>query len=83
MIDDCSSTPVLPVSAAVCLAVSRRHWLCAVLAAGLFASEKFDKEELDAIQWDSLGEEMSRSMDYQVVASYDELNAIYNAVKRG
>ncbi len=45
--------------------------------------EKFDKEELDAIQWDSLGEEMSRSIDYQVVASYDELNAIYNAVKRG
>lgn len=45
--------------------------------------EKFDSEELDAIQWDSLGEEMSRSLDYQVVASYDELNKIYNAAKRG
>ncbi|MFK7889989.1 MAG: PotD/PotF family extracellular solute-binding protein [Granulosicoccus sp.] len=45
--------------------------------------DKFDSEELDAIQWDSLGEEMSRSLDYQVVASYDELNKIYNAAKRG
>ena len=45
--------------------------------------EKFDSDELDAIQWDSLGEEISRSLDYQVVASYDELNKIYNAAKRG
>lgn len=44
---------------------------------------KFDSEELDAIQWDSLGEEMSRSMDYQVVASYDALIEVYNAAKRG
>lgn len=43
---------------------------------------KFDKDELDAIQWDSLAEEMGRSVDYDVVASYDELNTIYNAAKR-
>ncbi len=44
---------------------------------------KFDSDELDAIQWDSLEEEMSRSLDYQVVSSYDELSKIYNAAKRG
>ncbi len=44
---------------------------------------QYDKDELDAIQWDSLGEEMARSLDYQVVASYDKLNEIYNAAKRG
>ncbi len=43
----------------------------------------FDEDELDAIQWDSLEEEMSRSLDYQVVASYDSLIEIYNAAKRG
>lgn len=45
--------------------------------------EKYDAEELDAIQWDSLEEEMARSLDYQVVSSYDKLNEIYNAAKRG
>ncbi|GJL82606.1 MAG: spermidine/putrescine ABC transporter substrate-binding protein [marine bacterium B5-7] len=44
---------------------------------------KFDKDELDAIQWDSLEEEMSRSLDYQVIASYDKLIEIYNSAKRG
>jgi len=44
--------------------------------------EKFDSDELDAIQWDSLEEEMSRSLDYQVVSSYDKLIEIYNAAKR-
>lgn len=44
---------------------------------------KFDREELEAIQWDSLAEEMARSLDYQVVASYDTLIDIYNAAKRG
>ena len=43
---------------------------------------KFDADELDAIQWDSLDEEMSRSLDYQVVSSYDNLIEIYNAAKR-
>lgn len=45
--------------------------------------EKYDADELDAIQWDSLADEMARSLDYQVVASYDKLNDIYNAAKRG
>ncbi len=44
---------------------------------------KFDADELDAIQWDSLGEEMARSLDYQVISSYDALNELYNAAKRG
>lgn len=44
---------------------------------------KFDADELDAIQWESLDEEMSRSLDFQVVPSYDKLNELYNAAKRG
>lgn len=44
---------------------------------------KFDSDELDAIQWDSLEAEMSRSLDYQVVASYDSLIEVYNSAKRG
>jgi spermidine/putrescine transport system substrate-binding protein len=43
----------------------------------------FDEDELDAIQWDTLEEEMARSIDYQIVASYDRLIEIYNAAKRG
>ena len=43
---------------------------------------RFDSNELDAIQWDSLDDEMSRSLDYQVVISYDELIEIYNTAKR-
>jgi spermidine/putrescine transport system substrate-binding protein len=43
----------------------------------------FDSDELDAIQFDSLEEEMARSVEYQVVASYAELSTIYNAAKRG
>lgn len=42
----------------------------------------FDEEELDAIQWDSLDEEISRSLDYQVVPDYAELNQIYTRVRR-
>ena len=42
----------------------------------------FDKDELDAIQMDSLAEEMSRSLDYQVVASYDALIDIYTQERR-
>jgi spermidine/putrescine transport system substrate-binding protein len=42
----------------------------------------FNADELDAIQWDSLEEEMDRSLEYRVVASYAELNEIYNAAKR-
>lgn len=42
----------------------------------------FDEEELDAIQMDSLEEEMSRSLDYEVVASYDTLIDIYTQERR-
>ena len=43
----------------------------------------WNEEELDAIQWDTLAEEMDRSVEYQVVSSYDKLIEIYNAAKRG
>ena len=43
----------------------------------------YDEEELDAIQWDSLREEMARSTEYQIVASYDALIERYSAAKRG
>ncbi|WP_366553625.1 ABC transporter substrate-binding protein [Aquibaculum sediminis] len=43
----------------------------------------FDEEELDAIQWDSLEEEMARCLEYRVVDSYDELGRIYTASRRG
>jgi spermidine/putrescine transport system substrate-binding protein len=43
---------------------------------------QFDDEELDAIQMDSLEEEMSRSLDYSVVASYDALIDIYTQERR-
>ncbi|MCY4153361.1 MAG: PotD/PotF family extracellular solute-binding protein [Aestuariivita sp.] len=42
----------------------------------------FDAEELDAIQMDSLAEEMARSLDYEVIASYDELIEIYTQARR-
>ena len=42
----------------------------------------FDKDELDAIQMDSLADEMSRSLDYQVVSSYDALIEIYTKARR-
>lgn len=43
---------------------------------------KFDEEELDAIQMDSLADEMGRSLDYDVVASYDTLIDIYTEARR-
>jgi len=43
---------------------------------------QFDEEELDAIQMDSLAEEMGRSLDYEVVASYDTLIDIYTEARR-
>jgi spermidine/putrescine transport system substrate-binding protein len=42
----------------------------------------WNKEELDAIQWDSLEEEMDLCLEYDVVDSYDELIKIYSAAKR-
>ncbi|MCS7009673.1 MAG: PotD/PotF family extracellular solute-binding protein, partial [Chthoniobacterales bacterium] len=42
----------------------------------------FSKDELDAIQWDTLEEEMNRSVDYQICPDNDRLTAIYNEAKR-
>ena len=42
----------------------------------------FNSEELDAIQMDTLAGDMSRSLDYEVVSSYDALIDIYTEVRR-
>ncbi|WP_374305480.1 PotD/PotF family extracellular solute-binding protein [Ferrovibrio sp.] len=42
----------------------------------------FTKEELDAIQYDSLEEEMARSVEYDIVPDYDKLLDIMTAAKR-
>jgi len=42
----------------------------------------WNAEELDAIQWESLAEDMDRSVEYDAVASYDDLSKIYNVAKR-
>jgi spermidine/putrescine transport system substrate-binding protein len=43
----------------------------------------FTKEELDAIQWDSLEEEMAGSIEYDIVPDYDKLLDAWNAAKKG
>lgn len=42
----------------------------------------FTKEELDAIQYDSLEEEMARSAEYDIVPDYDKALEIMTAAKR-
>jgi len=42
----------------------------------------FTAEELDVIQWDSLGEEMARSVEYDIVPDYDKLLDVMTAAKR-
>ncbi|WP_420347852.1 ABC transporter substrate-binding protein [Pelagibius sp.] len=42
----------------------------------------FSSEELDAIQWDSLEEELSSTVDYQINPDYEVMDKIYNAAKR-
>lgn len=42
----------------------------------------FTKEELAAIQWDSLEEEMAGSVEYDIVPDYDKALDIMNAAKR-
>jgi spermidine/putrescine transport system substrate-binding protein len=42
----------------------------------------FTAEQLDAIQWDSLAEEMSRCAEYDIVPDYDKLLDIMSAAKR-
>ena len=44
--------------------------------------ELFNKDELDAIQWDSLSDEMARSVDYGINPDYDAMLAVYNTAKR-
>lgn len=44
---------------------------------------QFSKEELQAIQWETLSEDLDRCYDHLVVASYDDLVNIYSGVKRG
>lgn len=44
---------------------------------------QFDDIELDAIQWDTLEEEMDRALEYREVASYDALMDIYTSARRG
>jgi spermidine/putrescine transport system substrate-binding protein len=42
----------------------------------------FTAEELDAIQWDSLEEEMARSIEYDIVPDYDKLLDIMTSAKK-
>ena len=42
----------------------------------------FTPDELDAIQWDSLDEEMARSIEYDIVPDYDKLLDLMTAAKR-
>jgi spermidine/putrescine transport system substrate-binding protein len=42
----------------------------------------FDEDELDAIQWDTLEEEMERSVDYDINPDYAEMYSLYAAAKR-
>ena len=44
--------------------------------------DRFTADELDAIQWDSLEEEMARSVEYDIVPDYDRLLDIMSAAKR-
>jgi spermidine/putrescine transport system substrate-binding protein len=42
----------------------------------------FTADELDAIQWDSLNEEMARSVEYDIVPDYDKLLDIMTSAKK-
>lgn len=42
----------------------------------------FTKDQLDAIQWDSLEEEMARCAEYDIVPDYEKALDIMNAAKR-
>jgi spermidine/putrescine transport system substrate-binding protein len=43
---------------------------------------QFSTEELDAIQWDTLEEEMGNSVDYDINPDYAEMYDLYSAAKR-
>ncbi|MCB1471579.1 MAG: extracellular solute-binding protein [Rhodobiaceae bacterium] len=42
----------------------------------------FDADELDAIQWDTLEQEMANSVDYDINPDYAEMYELYSAAKR-
>ena len=42
----------------------------------------FTKDELDAIQWDSLEEEMSRCAEYDIVPDYSKALDLMTAAKQ-
>ena len=42
----------------------------------------FTADELDIIQWDTLEEEMARSIEYDIVPDYDRLHDLMTAAKR-
>lgn len=44
--------------------------------------ERFTTEELEAIQWDSLEEEMARSVEYDIVPDYEKALDLMTAAKR-
>ena len=44
--------------------------------------QQFDADELNAIQWDSLEEEMANSADYDINPDYAQMYDIYAAAKR-
>src|SRR5690606_16758954 len=43
----------------------------------------FDEDQLDAMQVDTLSEDLSRCVEFDEVPSYDELLAIYIEARRG
>ena len=43
---------------------------------------QFTKQELDAIQWDTLEEDTSNCADYDINPDYDAMDVLYNAAKR-
>ena len=43
---------------------------------------QFTKEELDAIQWDTLEEDLLHCSDYDINPDYDAMDTLYNAAKR-
>jgi spermidine/putrescine transport system substrate-binding protein len=44
---------------------------------------RFSKAQLKAVQWDTLEEEMSRSIDFDINPDYDRMIEIYQKAKRG
>ncbi len=44
--------------------------------------KRFSKEELDAIQWDTLEQELEGCVDYRINPDYTRMDEIYNAAKR-